>query len=108
MGFARGGKGLLHAYVELLVSNHEPHASSTPQRLGLDHLGQAEQLTEELARIVLAPLRGGELDVVESHDVQVAHCLPYGWPQPLSCWMRVIDLRLLRVCPDEFPGLRRS
>ena len=57
------------ADVELLAAEREPDAAAAVERLGLRHLGQAEELAEETSRLLLAAGRSRELDVVEADDL---------------------------------------
>jgi hypothetical protein len=61
----RRRKRLLDADVELIVARErEPDAAARTERLRLLELLEAEQVTEEAARLRLAARRGRELDVV--------------------------------------------
>jgi hypothetical protein len=61
----RRRKRLLDADVELIAARErEPDAAARTERLRLLELLEAEQVTEEAARLRLAARRGRELDVV--------------------------------------------
>ena len=65
MRLARRRERLRHADVELTTAAEgEPDAAPRTQRLGLVHLGEAEELAEEPPRLGLAAGRGRELDVI--------------------------------------------
>src|SRR6185437_6821497 len=59
---------LLHANVQLLGADAEPHSAASTQRLGLIDLGQSQQLSVEAARFALAPLGSRHLHVIETDD----------------------------------------
>src|SRR3954467_645929 len=65
----RGGlEVLLHADVELLPADLEPHAAAASQRLRLLELREAEHPAAERPRLVLAVRRRRDLDVIETGD----------------------------------------
>jgi len=59
---------LLDADVELLLAGTEPDAAARPQRLRLRDLFEAEQPSVERPRLLLAPARRRDLDVVDPDD----------------------------------------
>ena len=65
---ARRGEGLLDADVQLLRARPEPAAAAGPERLRLRQLLHPEQAAVERARLLLAPWRSGDLDVVDAED----------------------------------------
>jgi lipopolysaccharide/colanic/teichoic acid biosynthesis glycosyltransferase len=70
VGLAGRRERLFHADVELVAAGSEPDAAARDQRLRLRDLLQAEQPAVERACRLLAPARGGDLDVIDADDRQ--------------------------------------
>src|ERR1700693_231835 len=80
MRLLRGVKSSLHADVHLLLATLEPAAASRTQCERFLDLFHAQDRAIELSRCTLTPLRGGDLNMIDTDDT-LFHRSRVSWPR---------------------------